>query len=90
MGIESGPSGYIDKPRIAEARIEGEVETSFTEIDMDQATHVPLRDVTWPDACLTVKQVGTYNMPERFGLSSHIQLYTAELEHRGRNGRKRK
>ncbi|RJQ24684.1 hypothetical protein C4577_07205 [Candidatus Parcubacteria bacterium] len=90
MGIESGPSGYIERPRTAEARIEGEVETSFTEIDMDQATHVPLRDIAWPDARLTVKQVGTYNMPERFGLSSHVQLYTAELEYKGKNGKKRK
>ena len=57
---------------------------------MDQAAHVPLRDITWPAASLTVRQVGTYNMPERFGLSSNVQLYTAELEYKGKNGRKRK
>ena len=90
MGIESGPSGYIDRPRTTEARIEGEVESSFTEIDMDQATHVPLRDISWPTTRLTVKQVGTYNMPERFGLSSHVQLYEVELEYEGKNGAKRK
>lgn len=90
MGIESGPDGYIDRPRTTEARIEGEVESSFTEIDMDQATHVPLRDITWPTARLTVKQLGTYNMPERFGMSSNIQLYAVELEYKGSDGRTRK
>lgn len=91
MGIEGGPSGYIERPRTAEARIEGEVETSFTEIDMDQAIHVPLTaQIARPTARFSFQEVGRYNMSERFGMSSNIQLYAGQLEYQGRNGGKRK
>ena len=90
MGIESGTSGY-ERPRPQEARIEGGIESSFTEIDIDQAAHIPLpAQIVWPNARLTFSQVGTYNMPERFGMSSHIQVYTGKLEQVRKKGNIRK
>lgn len=90
MGIESGPRGGFEAPRPVEARIEGQLESSFTEIDMDQASHVPLPgQITWDTARLTFQKVGRYNMPERFGMYSNVLLYAGQLEYRGRNGNKR-
>ncbi len=86
MGVESGPR-EPDRPRKAEARIEGEVETSFVEIDIDQANHVPLPDtIAWDNARLKFKKVGQYNMPERFGFSSNVDLYVGDLEYEDQNG----
>lgn len=92
MGIEGGPrDGDIYRPCTLKSRIEGEVESSFTEIDIDQATHIPLpTQIAWPNARFSFQEVGRYNMSERFGMSSNIQLYAGQLEYQGRNGRKRK
>ena len=76
-----------DRPRPAEARIEGEVESSFIEIDMDQAGHIPLPDeIAWDNARLLFKKVGTYVMPEGFGLTENIQVYLGSLEYQDSNG----
>lgn len=92
MGIEGGPRGGDSyRPRTLESRIEGEVESSFTEIDMDQATYVPLpAQIAWPTARFSFQEVGRYNMPERFGMSSNVQLYAGQLEYKDGNGKKRK
>ena len=91
MGIESGPSGGFERPRTEYTTIEGKVESSFTEIDIDQAFHIPLPPtITWPTARLSFEQVGTYNMPERFGMSSHIPVYAGQMEYVGKKGKIRK
>ncbi len=84
MNIESGPGGNDSyRPRTLEGRIEGNVETSFPEIDPDQITRaVPLGDITWPTASLTFKKVGAYRMSlQRFGLSLPIDLYSGRLQY---------
>lgn len=84
MGIESGPRGGYggnETPRQREALIEGEVESSFNEIDIDQAIHIPLpRAIKWQTASLTFREEGTYNKPGLFG--GIIQLYSGQLEYR--------
>ncbi|MBI2074279.1 MAG: hypothetical protein HYT83_00405 [Candidatus Levybacteria bacterium] len=92
MGIESGPrDGDSYRPRTIEARIEGEVESSFTEIDMDQASHIPLpSQISWSTTCISFQEVEMYNMPKRFGMSSNVQLYACQLEYRDRNGKNRR
>jgi len=91
MGIESGPGGGESyHPRTLEASIEGKGESSFTEIDMDQATHVPLpAQIAWPTARLSFQEVGRYNKPER-GSNSDIQLYVGYLEHPDKSGKEQK
>lgn len=91
MGLESGPSGGFERPRPHNDTIEGKVETTFTELDIDQATHIPLpATITWSGAQLSFQQAGTYNMPERFGMSSHIQVYTGQLDYVDENAKVRR
>lgn len=91
MGIESGSGGGFELPRPVEGRIEGQVETSFTEIDIDQAQHVPLNDIAWPTARLSfAEQKGvTYTMRRLFGMSENLRLYVAQLEYKGKNGKRK-
>lgn len=91
MGIESGSGGGIELPRPVEGRIEGQIETSFTEIDIDQAQHVPLNDIAWPTARLSfAEQKGmTYTMRRLFGMSENLRLYVAQLEYQGANGKRK-
>lgn len=89
MGIEGAPR-EPDRQRIIEARIEGEVESSFTEIDIDEARHIPLPDeIVWENARLLFKKAGTYVMPERFGLTENIEVYAGVLEYKGQDGETR-
>lgn len=92
MGIEGGTRGEENyRPRTLESRIEGEVESSFTEIDIDQAIHVPPpTQIAWPTARFSFQEAGIYNMTERFGMSCNVQLYACQLEYRDKSGKKRK
>lgn len=84
MSIEGGSSGGIEKPRPEFDRIEGKVESSFSEITMDDAIHVPLYDVTWSTANLIFRKVGTYTMLGIWG--GNIELYAGQFQYTGRDG----
>lgn len=96
MGIESfsGGFGFVDTPpqrlQSIETQIEGEVESSFTELDIDQATHIPLHDITWEKARFLFEEVGRYSLPQRFGMSSDAKLYIGVLEYLDNKGQSRR
>lgn len=88
MGVESGSSGSyeVPRPRSVEAKIEGEFVQSFPEITFDEGHHIPLSDIHWATAALRFKRVGSYTKPERWGLPSPVDLYTATLQYQDEQG----
>ncbi|MEO6508419.1 MAG: hypothetical protein ABIO02_00545, partial [Patescibacteria group bacterium] len=88
MGIESGGSGGYERPRTQYDTIEGKEVSTFTELDIDQATHVPLpTSISWPTARLSFQQVGVYDMPVRFGRTDNIPVYAGQLEYFVKKGK---
>lgn len=83
MRIETGSRNTeVYQPETLETCIEGNVESTFGEIDIDQAGHVPLPNhIKWQGAHLSFQKVGTYPFRMRFG-TENIPLYSGQLAYK--------
>lgn len=81
MGIESGSRGIDSyRPEVLETCIEGKVESTFGEVDIDQASHIPLPNhIKWPGVRLSFQKVGTYPFRMRFRTTENIPLYSGKI-----------
>lgn len=91
MNVEQLPNFHIDRPKPAIARIEGRIETSFSEIDPSDMQPIPLHNIVWDGVSLTFKKVGDYSVPTGpFGMDIPVELYTGELGYEDIEGEQRK